>query len=145
MNKGKFLTAVVLLLSAMMLGGCATALIGPNETQDSSSASATVSVDPSTVLVAEVNGEKIYKDAYESLLYQKYMNEEDFSSDEAIALREQETLDTLINNEVRTQKMAELGYSTLTDEEAAEAEERMQEDLLSLYRKQLHERSDRNP
>ena len=130
MNRGKFLTAMALLLSALMLSGCATALIGPGNTQDTSSASATASVDISTILVAEVNGVGIYKDVYENLLYQKYMSGEDFSSEEAAALRGQEALDKLINDEVRKQKMAELGYTALTDEEIAEAEADMTEYLV---------------
>jgi phage antirepressor YoqD-like protein len=130
LNRSKLFAAAALLLSALLLGGCATALIGPGKTADTTSASATASVDASTVLVAEVNGVGIYKDAYDNLMYQKYMNGEDFSTEEASALRSQEALDKLINTEVRKQKMAELGYTALTDAEIAEAEADMKKYLL---------------
>jgi len=120
---------VALMVSALLLCGCATALIGPDKTEDTASPGATTSVDPATVVVAEVNGVAIYKDAYDymynSLLYDKYSSGGDYSSEAALAAVEQEALNTVIDIEVRTQKMAELGYTTLTDEEAADAEGRM--------------------
>ena len=131
MNNKKFLIATALLMSALLLGGCATALLGP---EDSSTASATASEDAATIIVAEVNGEAIYKDAfneaYDNLMYQYYYAGADTTSETAIASIKQEALDSLIKDKVRDQKMTALGYSTLTAEELAQADADMVEDLL---------------
>ncbi len=135
MNRNKLAIAMALLLSVLLLGGCVSALLEPKETVDSSSPSASVSVDTSTIVVAEVNGVAIYKDKYDemysSLAYQYYMNGQDTSSDAAVAAIRQETLDELINDEVRTQKMGELGFLTLTEQDLDRAESDMEDYLVS--------------
>lgn len=131
MNNRKLVIAAALLMSMLLLGGCATALLGPD---NSAAASPTTSEDAATIVVAEVNGEAIYKDAlntaFDSLSYQYYYSGVDTSSDEAVASIKQEALDSLIKDKVREQKIAALGYSTLTEEEKAEADADMVEDLV---------------
>lgn len=135
MNRSKFGIAAALLMSALLLGGCATALIGPEKTEDTATASAIASEDTSAIVVAEVNGEAIYKDAYDeayaSVEMQYYYNGTDTTSAEAISSIQQEALDGLINDMIREQKLEELGYSTLTEEEQAQAESDMVEYLMS--------------
>ena len=135
LNRNKVAIAVAILLSALMLGGCVSALLGPEKTVDSSTASATASVDTSTIVVAEVNGVKIYKDKFDetfnALASKYYMNGQDVTSDAAVAAIKQEALDELINDEVRTQKMGELGYLTLTEQDEIQAEADMVDYLVS--------------
>ena len=135
MNKRKFMVAAALLMSTLLLGGCATALIGPEKTEDTATASATASEDTSAIVVAEVNGEVIYKDAYDeaysNLEMEYYYSGTDTTSAEAISSIQKEALDQLINDQIRDQKMKELGYSTLTEEELAQAESDMVEYLMS--------------
>ncbi len=134
MNRSKFVIAAALLMSALMLGGCATALLGPEKTEDTATASATASADTSTVVVAEVNGEAIYKDeydeAYSNIEMQYYYAGSDTTSEEAISSMQQEALDGLIDDKIRDQKMKALGYSSLTEEELAQADSDMMEYLL---------------
>jgi parvulin-like peptidyl-prolyl isomerase len=119
--RGKLIIALAVLMSALMLGGCASALLGAQKTSDTASAGATSSADPSTVVVAEVNGEKIYKDAYDEM-YAGLKNSNTYSTeDEAI----QAALDALIKQKVFEQKMEELGYSPLSDAEIAQVQAEM--------------------
>ena len=134
MNK-KLLGILAAMMSVVLLmSGCATLLL-PGTTSDTASAGATASEDTSTIIVAEVNGVAIYKDAYEEmytqLLYNAYYNGEDIESDEVLSIIRQEALDQLITNEVIDQKFIELGYDVLTDEQLAEAEEDMMDYLVS--------------
>lgn len=136
MNRMKYFSALALLLCALMLGGCASALLGAERTQDSASAGATVSADASTVVVAEINGQKVYKDEYDSfydqLLYYAYYNGQDIESEEVISSVRQEALAELISQKVCEQKFEALGYyAALTEEDKAQAESEMMEYLVT--------------
>ncbi len=126
--KKKLLGIAAALISVMlMMGGCATLLL--NNASASASASPTATEDPTTVIVADVNGVAIYKDAYDNLytqlLYSAYYSGEDIESDDVLATIRQQTLDQLTTNEVIKQKFAELGYDVLSDEDKAQAEQDM--------------------
>jgi hypothetical protein len=131
LNK-KWVGFVAALMSAMLLmSGCATALLGPGKTADTATAgaSASASEDAATIVVADVNGVAIYKDAYNSLydqmLYSAYYSGQNVEDETVLSTIRQAVLDQLISDEVCKQKFTELGYDVLTDEEKAQAEKDM--------------------
>lgn len=117
MNKKVWSAIAALMVCALMLGGCATALLGPQTTQDNASASASASADSSAV-VAEVNGESIYKDEYDKA-YSNWTSATPYASEEEAV---DAVLDYLIEQKVMDQKIKELGYGTLSNERQAEVE-----------------------
>ncbi len=117
MNKKVWSAITALTVCTLMFGGCATALIGPQTTEDSASASASVSAGSSAV-VAEVNGESIYKDEYDEA-YSNLTSATPYNTEEEAV---DAVLDFLIEQKVTDQKIKELGYDTLSNERQAEVE-----------------------
>ncbi len=126
MSKKVWSAAVALGICALLLGGCATALLGSEKTQDTASAGATASDGSSDVIVAEVNGEKVYKEEYDSVysgMEGQYSSEEEASS---------AVLDYIVEQKVVDQKLTELGYDTLSDEKKAQVEADMESTFNSI-------------
>lgn len=82
------------------------------------------------IVVMVINGKEIYKDqydnAYSTIASQYGLSEEDSSY---AVLIQQSAIDLLISEQTMLQKIEELGYMNLTDEEMAEAQEQAQAEL----------------
>ena len=127
--KKRLIGVFAAMMSAVLLmSGCATLLLN-DAASASASVSPTATADAATVIVAEVNGVAIYKDAYDEiytqLLYNAYYSGQDIEDETVLSGIRQDALDQVIINEVISQKFAEMGYDVLTDEEMAEAEQDM--------------------
>ncbi len=128
MNKKLLALLCVLIATMMLFGACAAA----PQSQEEATASATPDAE-STVVVAKVNGEPIYYDeyykVYKSACAQYGVSEDDATYGDYL---KNMVLDSLVNQEIMTQKLTEEGYMDLTDEQKAEAEENAQAELDSM-------------
>ncbi|MDD5016814.1 MAG: SurA N-terminal domain-containing protein, partial [Eubacteriales bacterium] len=126
MNKKIVMIIAALIAFGMLFGACAAA-----ESTDTSTAGAATDNDAS-VVIAEVNGNPIYKNAYDEIYDQNvsYLESAGYTLDEdMISDLKEWVMDTLISDEIFNNKMEELGYLNLTDEQLVQAEELAQEEI----------------
>ena len=119
-----------LVVVAMIFGACAQ-----KESVDTAIAGQVPNNDAS-IIVAEVDGEPIYKDEFNQLfagISELYGLSDEFLEDEAYAstirdLKEQ-ILNSVISDKIMFSKLKEKGYMNLSNEQLIEAEQRVQDEL----------------
>lgn len=125
MNKKITVLLSVLLVVSMLLGACTV------KQEEDTSTPGPVPDNNAAIVVAEVNGEAIYKDEYDNMLARiasgmGVANDADLANNPQIQTL---VLDNVIAEKVVKAKITEKGYMDFTSEEIADAEKKAQESL----------------
>lgn len=138
MKKRNTILICILIVVAMVFSACGaqeskdTPEADPSASIDEAVDEATDGTDDATIVIAEVNGEPIYKDAYNGL-FSSYCAQWgiDENAEEASTIQEM-VMQSLVSDKVLTNKLKELGYMDLTDDQIAQAEQNTQ-DMIADY------------
>lgn len=125
MNKKITVLLSVLLVVSMLLGACAV------KQEEDTSTPGPVPDNNAAIVVAEVNGEPIYKSDYDDM-FARIANSMGVTNDAELANNPQMqtlVLDNVIAEKVVMAKITEKGYMDFTSEELADAEKKAQESL----------------
>ena len=124
MNKKLTVFFAVIIAAAMLFGACQA-----EDVSDTATPGPVVDND-ANIVVVEVNGEPIYYDEYYDL-YAAYCSSYGIAEDDEqyASIIQEMVLSNLVSETVLTQKLEELGYMDLSDEELAEATQQAQDEI----------------